>query len=448
MKYSLKPKYHFFPITGWINDPNGLVYYKNKYHMFYQYNPSNPEWGPMHWGHAVSDNMFNWNHLPVALYPDETYKENDISGIFSGSALEFNGDMVLMYTQFFDPKCYENHQKEQQCIAFSSNGKDFEKYSKNPVISSPPGESYHDFRDPKIFKGEEGGFYCVLGSGDTNIGKVLLYSSDDLKKWKFEDVLFEMDKEDCEPILECPDFFKLGDKWVLLFSGGFLTEGARKNYYIVGDFRDKKFYPEYNGELDLGNDIYASQTFIDDMGRRILIGWIHTPERYNYTKDEGWAGIMSIPRRVFIKNNKIYQEPAKEIEKYLSDFKLNEKDKNISIKECENSFLIEVDKINETSSLVLENSRDSLVFNFSKRDIEITENRNKKKEFKDFYHLDYDIESVKIYIDKSSMEIFINSGECVCTWRVYPQDNYKNLKYENLFEIDIKIRKITTSFYL
>ena len=119
-----------------------------------------------------------------------------------------------------------------------------------------------------------------------------------------------------------------------------------------------------------------------------------------------------------------------------------------TIKECENSFLIEVDKINETSSLVLENSRDSLVFNFSKRDIEITENRNKKKEFKDFYHLDYDIESAKIYIDKSSMEIFINSGECVCTWRVYPQDNYKNLKYENLFEIDIKIRKITTSFYL
>ena len=448
MKYSLKPKYHFFPITGWLNDPNGLIYYKNKYHMFYQFNPSSPEWGAMHWGHAISDDLFKWKHLPVALYPEKTFDDNDISGIFSGSAIEKDGNLFLMYTQFFDPKCYENHEKEQQCIAFSSNGIDFEKYSKNPVISTPPTKLFHDFRDPKVWRGEDSKYYCVLGSGEENIGKVLLYSSRDLKKWEFENTLIKMDPEEFEPIIECPDFFKLGNKWVLIFSAGFLTEGARKNYYVTGNFEKNKFFPEYYGELDLGNDIYASQTFLDEKGRRILIGWVHTPERYNYTKEEGWAGIMSIPRKLSINNGLLIQEPVEEINNFIENIEKPEiKNDTFSIKDLENCFMLEIDNSNEKFEISLENSKDKIIFSISSRDLEITEIRNKKKEYRDFYHLESEIKNLRIFFDKSSFEVFINSGETVCTWRIYPHDNYSKLNFKDLPPEAIKIRKINNSLF-
>jgi beta-fructofuranosidase len=443
MKYSLQPAYHFFPITGWLNDPNGLIQYKGKYHMFYQFNPANPEWGPMHWGHAISDDLFNWNHLPVALYPEKTFDSNDISGIFSGSAVEKDGKLYLMYTQFFDPKCYENHEKEQQCIAYSDNGITFEKYSKNPVLPHPPSTLFHDFRDPKVWKGEDSNYYCVLGGGGDNVGKILLYSSANLTDWKFENVLIEMDPEEFGPVLECPDFFKLDDRWVLLFSTGFLTEGARKSYYIIGDFRENKFYPADFGEIDLGNDIYAVQTFKDKTDRRILIGWIHTPERYNYTADEGWAGIMSIPRTLHLKNNLLVQTPVEEIKNLIQEEKQPEiKDKTVNIEQFENSFVLEINAIKEACKITLTNSTDSVDISFSSKDLEITETRDTKIEYKDFYQIDSPVKKVTIFVDKTSLEIFINSGEGVCSWRIYPQNIYSELLYENIEQQNLLIKKV------
>ena len=443
MKYSLQPEYHFFPITGWLNDPNGLIQYKDKYHMFYQFNPSNPEWGPMHWGHAISDDLFNWKHLPVALYPEKTIDDNDLSGIFSGSAVEKDGRLYLMYTQFFDPKCYENHEKEQQCIAYSDNGINFEKYSKNPVLEHPPSALFHDFRDPKVWKGEDSKYYCVLGGGSDNVGKILLYSSINLTDWKFENVLIEMDPEEFGPTLECPDFFKLDDRWVLLFSAGFLTEGARKSYYIIGDYKENRFIPADFGEIDLGNDIYAVQTFKDKNDRRILIGWIHTPERYNYTTDEGWAGIMSIPRVLSIKGNTLVQTPVEEINQFIQKKKLSEKTgTSIRIDEYENSFILEIDKLKDTGSIVLENAFDRFECSFSSTDIEIIETRDKKIVCKDFYQIDSEIKNLKIFVDKSSVEIFFNSGQTVCSWRIYPQEVYKEAIISNMEETSLSIHKI------
>ncbi|MDK2950241.1 MAG: beta-fructofuranosidase, partial [Thermotoga sp.] len=169
-----KPAYHFFPITGWMNDPNGLIHWKGKYHMFYQYNPKKPRWGNICWGHAVSDDLVHWRHLPVALYPkDETH------GVFSGSAVEKDGKMVLVYTYFRDPE-YNEGEKEVQCIATSEDGWNFVEYENNPVISKPPEEGIHAFRDPKVNRiGNK--WRMVLGSGkDKRIGMVLLYTSEDL----------------------------------------------------------------------------------------------------------------------------------------------------------------------------------------------------------------------------------------------------------------------------
>ncbi len=443
MKYSLQPEYHFFPITGWMNDPNGLIQYKDNYHLFYQFNPSSTEWGPMHWGHAISKDLFNWQHLPVALYPEKRLNDIDLSGIFSGSAVEKDGQLYLMFTQFFDPKCFENHEKEQQGIAFSEDGIHFEKYRDNPVIAHPPSSLFHDFRDPKIWRGADSKYYCVLGSGEDNVGKILRYSSIDLKDWQFEDVLIEMDPEEFGPTLECPDFFKLADRWVLLFSAGFLTEGARKSYYIIGDFRDNRFYPENFGEIDLGNDIYAVQTFKDKKGRRILIGWIHTPERYNYTADEGWAGMMSLPRELCIQDNKLIQTPVDELKQFISEKNnFESSDKNIKIEDHANSFLFEANNIKEQGHITFKNDSDSLEINISSTDIEITEIRDNKTEYRDYYQVDNTIEALSLYIDKSSVEVFINSGEAVCSWRIYPQDVYREIVCSNLKQAKLKLSKI------
>ena len=442
MKYSLQPEYHFFPITGWLNDPNGLIQYKDRYHMFYQFNPSGTEWGPMHWGHAVSDDLFTWKHFPVALYPEKRFNAGDLSGIFSGSAIEREGKLYLMYTQFFDPKCYENHEKEQQCIAYSENGINFEKFPDNPVISHPPTALFHDFRDPKVWRGTDSNYYCVLGSGENNVGKVVLYASPDLKNWQFETILIEMDPEEFGPTLECPDFFKLNDRWVLLFSAGFLTEGARKSYYILGDFRENKFYPSDFGEIDLGNDIYAVQTFRDKLDRRILIGWIHTPERYNYTADEGWAGIMSIPKTLHIQNGMLIQTPVKEIERFMQAT-VQIMDENTAISHLDNHFELEISGIKNSCRIILKNADDRVEIAISKKDLEITEIRARKVEYRDFYQVDSSIVKVQLFVDHSSLEIFINSGEAVCSWRIYPQNVYSELILKNLNKAERKICSIS-----
>ncbi|MEA1883912.1 MAG: glycoside hydrolase family 32 protein [Thermotogota bacterium] len=443
MTYSLKPKYHFFPITGWLNDPNGLIQYQGKYHLFYQFNPSNPEWGPMHWGHAVSTDLFNWQHLPVALYPEETFEENDMSGIFSGSAIEKDDLLYLMYTQFFDPKCFENHPKEQQCIAYSTNGIDFEKFKDNPVIQAPPTPSFHDYRDPKVWKGKDNHYHCVLGTGENGIPKVIRYSSPDLINWQYEGTLIELDPKEFGPIIECPDFFQLEDRWVLIFSAGFLTEGARKNYYIIGDFLNNHFHPAFFGELDIGNDLYAAQTFLDDQKRRILIGWVHTPERYNYTQEEGWAGIMSLPRELKLNKDGLVQKPVLEIEQfYHQENHLECKNEVVNISPFSNCFVLKIKNIKHSCSIQLENNTDILEFKISENNLTLEEKRNRKNEYKDFYEMDFPIESLQIFIDHSSCEVFINNGKAICTWRIYPVDNYSSLIVDNLSKDDLIINTI------
>jgi len=446
MTYSLKPKYHFFPITGWINDPNGLIQYQGKYHLFYQFNPSRPEWGPMHWGHAVSTNLFNWQHLPVALYPEETFEENDMSGIFSGSAIEKDDLLYLMYTQFFDPKCYENHPKEQQCIAYSNNGIDFEKLSNNPVISAPPTPLFHDYRDPKVWKGKDNRYHCVLGTGESGVPKVIHYSSPDLINWHYKGTLIELDPEEFGPIIECPDFFQLEDRWVLVFSAGFLTEGARKNYYIIGDFLNNHFHPSFFGELDIGNDLYAAQTFLDDQKRRILIAWVHTPERYNYTKDEGWAGIMSLPRELTLNKDGLSQTPVREIQQfYHKERALEVKDEVIQIHSFSNCFVLNAQNIGNSCAIRFENTIDYLEFQVTENSLTLEEKRNGKNEYKDFYELDFTIDSLRIFIDHSSCEVFINNGKATCTWRIYPLDNYTSLILNNIPKDCLTINRINPS---
>ena len=295
----MEPKrflYHFEPQKGWMNDPNGLVWFRGQYHAFFQHNPHGPQWGPMHWGHAVSRDLIHWEELPIALYPDMPY-END-GGCFSGSAVEKDGRLYLFYTSV------SHEWKQTQSVACSDDGVRFTKYSGNPVIPRNP-LGYPDFRDPKVSR-IDGVWYMVAGTGDAQSGKVLLFTSEDLLRWDYVGVLFE--GAEYAGCIECPDFFQLGGKYVLMFSK--IGEQERATHFVVGDFVDGKLTDYTIQQPEWGIDFYAPQTFSDG-GRRIMIGWMY---HWGKTAPKGceFAGALSIPRELTLEDGKIRNYPVKE----------------------------------------------------------------------------------------------------------------------------------------
>lgn len=299
--------FHLTGERGWINDPNGLVYFKGKYHAFYQHHPYSTQWGPMHWGHAVSDDLVHWDYLPIALYPDSYY---DADGCFSGTAVTVGEQLYLLYTGVrADGGGKSAHQV--QCLAYSDDGVYFTKYEHNPVIGSaqlPDGYSPFDFRDPKVFA-YDGGYYCLtaarkIGGG----GRILVYRSTNMKNWTFVRDLFGRDFPHGD-MVECPDC--AAAQKLLLCSLQYVNDGKRGNnnvhtsLYGVGEH----LRPEDMAPLDYGFDFYAPQTFSD--GKDLwMIAWLQMWDRNIPTAAYGWAGGLTLPRKVRIENGALLQSPC------------------------------------------------------------------------------------------------------------------------------------------
>lgn len=198
----MRQRYHFMAEEGWINDPNGLIFFKGQYHFFYQYNPYDSFWGAMHWGHAVSNDLIHWEYLPIALAPSEHYDDHERGGCFSGSTIEHEGKLYIFYTGTTN---YGKGFVQTQCLAWSEDGVNFTKYENNPVIKAPEGYEEANFRDPKVWKNGEY-FYLVCGGKKDNLAKALLYRSKDLKNWEFFNILAES-RGELGYMWECPDFF-------------------------------------------------------------------------------------------------------------------------------------------------------------------------------------------------------------------------------------------------
>ncbi|MGC1361790.1 MAG: glycoside hydrolase family 32 protein [Silvibacterium sp.] len=301
-----RPQYHLLPKANWMNDPNGPIYWDGNYHMFYQYNPNGAFWGDMHWGHAISPDMVHWQHLPVALVP--TPGGPDADGCFSGTAV-IDGDAVAMvYTGVVSAPESEatirdgvHSFKESQCLAFGS-GKDLTTWKKYPqpvIAAPPPGLDVTGFRDPSPWR-QGNGWYMTVGSGIRGKGgAVLLYHSSDLRHWDYLHMLTKgtgngkdtVNPVDSGTMWECPDFFPLGDKHVLIYSA------ERKAYWLTGvlDPKTMIFHPERNGLLDYGS-FYAPKTQLDKDQNRILWGWISETRPLEAYRASGWAGMMSLPR--------------------------------------------------------------------------------------------------------------------------------------------------------
>ena len=322
-----RPLFHLCPRTGWMNDPNGFTFYQGKYHLFYQYYPYDSLWGPMHWGHAVSEDLLRWTYAPAALAPDEPY---DKDGVFSGSALQLpDGRMLIAYTGVQEMTGEDGLKtcRQTQCVAVG-DGFDFEKHAENPVISSdmiPEGGSLVDFRDPKLLTAPDGTYRMLAANRTAGDGsQLVLYRSTDGFHWEFHKIFAE-NSQRLGRMWECPDFFELDGKGVLLVSpqdmlpNGFEYHNGNGTLCLIGSYdpESETFIPETNQAVDYGIDFYAMQTILSPDGRRIMIGWMQNWDTIGIREERApWFGQMSLPRELHIRNGRLFQSPLKELESF------------------------------------------------------------------------------------------------------------------------------------
>lgn len=324
-----RPQFHFSPKEHWMNDPNGMVYYKGVYHLFYQYYPKGTVWGPMHWGHATTKDLFNWQEKPIALFPDS------LGYIFSGSIVvdkkntsglgkDGKVPLVAIFTHH-DPKLEEKKLNtfQTQSIAYSlDEGNTWNKYSGNPVIKNP---GVTDFRDPKVMWYESGEKWIMtLATKD----RITFYSSKNLKEWKKESE-FGNDLGAHGGVWECPDLFPMEHNgktiWVLLVSinpGG--PNGGSATQYFTGSFDGSKFIADSKIEkwLDYGTDNYAGVTWSNTGKRKIFIGWMNNWQYANQVPTKAWRGATTIPRDLYLAQTSgqyyLRSVPVKEMDQHLS----------------------------------------------------------------------------------------------------------------------------------
>lgn len=486
-----RPSYHFTPLYGWMNDPNGMVYKDGEYHLYFQYNPYGSKWGNMHWGHAVSKDLVHWEHLAPAIARDP------VGHIFSGSSVVDKKNtagfgknaIIAIYTNNS-----VNHD-EVQCIAYSNdNGRTFTKYEGNPVLT--PFDGLKDFRDPKVFWYEKGKCWYMIVSADK---ETRFYKSKNLKKWTYVSAFGKgLGQQPCQ--YECPDFFQLpvnGDKkkmkWVMTMNinpgcwfGGSATE------YFVGDFDGKNFTcPDAHDVkwLDWGKDHYATVTFSNTGDRVLGITWMSNWQYANLTPFKQNRGANGLPRelKLYEKNGKYYisEDVAPEVYALRKDTKnladasvADAKDLKGVAANMEGAFEIEADVTPDANGIagieISNNKRERTMIYFDMKqgkvvmdrtesglsdfgkqsvphDIELAWDKQRAAEGKEpariansiNYKNDFALATwaplslcedgkktyhVDIFVDKSSVELFVDGGRIAMTNLVFPVAPYENVK--------------------
>ena len=471
-----RPNFHFSPKKGWMNDPNGMFYYNGYYHLYFQHYPDGTTWGPMHWGHAISTDLFNWKEQPIALYPD------DLGYIFSGSAVVdhentsgFGADdktpIVAIFTSH-DPKKEKTGEidVENQSIAYSlDEGLTWTKYKDNPVLKNP---GARDFRDPKVSWDEQKKRWTmVLAAGQ----EIQFYTSKDLKSWE-KLTSFGEGIGNHDGVWECPDFFQLPvigsseKKWVLLVSinpGGPNTGSATQ--YFVGDFDgsnfilDESFQEEMGKEhsfwVDYGRDDYAGVTFsnIENTdGGKLFMGWMSNWLYANEVPTEKWRSAMTIARTLELTKDentfRLVSNPVPELNEFKSE-KLKNSDvllegktllttsKAIDFTRAQINFKVE-DLVDGVYTFELSNSEgDSLRFGYDATKGNYFVDRNKagitdfSNKFSDRIAIAPKIATQKdwtgtIVLDKTSIELFFDDGQTVMTEIFFPKAPFDSLYFE------------------
>ncbi len=426
----LKNTYHLNPPIGWVNDPNGFSEFQDKFHLYYQYNPYDAVWGPMHWGHQTTKDFIKWELEDVALAPD---KEYDASGCFSGTALVENGVQYLAYTAVTDV--------QNQGMAYSYDGKTYQKLDELLLSGKdlPEGFSNADFRDPKLFK-RDGKFYILTGNKDNKTGnkQIIMFQAEEVTgPYTYAGVVYS--RNDLGGILECPDLITIDTTDVLIASPQsigdereYVFQNADSCIYVLGNLsvNSNKFYKTPNTdveEFDKGFSFYAPQTVKTSDGRAILTAWMRSWSEANITKEDGWCGGMVLPRELTLKENHIYQAPVREIKNYFK----NEVKENAIRLENEikplNSFTSRTSRITmdiDVASMGSSGKAGIEVFKGTKYYTRIGYDASRGYVYFDRIHCGSLMDGVRyakvdpiqgkikleIYLDNNSVEVFINDG--------------------------------------
>lgn len=441
-----RQSFHIQPVTGLLNDPNGFSYYNGEYHLFYQWFPLGPVHGLKHWYHTKSKDLVHWENVGMAIEPSTEF---DSHGAYSGSAIEQEGKLHLLYTGNTRDENWIRH--PYQCLAvMDSNGRVTKM--EEPVIADIPAGYTDHFRDPKVWE-QDGQFYAVIGAQrDNETGCVVLYRSANLKEWQFVGEMKTKLDEKFGYMWECPDYFELDEKGILLFSPqGLEPDGDRyqniyQSGYIMGSQLDLKTNELSHGafqELDRGFDFYAPQTMEDNQGRRILVGWMGLPEIDYPTDQYGWAHCLTLPRELRVNGGKLLQQPVAELESLRGE-------------ELVTSGLIENGSFEldgfqgETYELIAEFSAsdadqygielrvgegEKTIIQYDSVEKKVAFDRTHSgqafaKEFGTVRKCAYEADTVsfRIFVDVSSVEVFVNHGEEVFTGRIFPGKNSTGIR--------------------
>jgi len=414
-----RPQLHFSTIRGWINDPNGLVYYNGEYHLFFQHYPFGYFWGQPNWGHAVSTDLVHWKQLTDAIY------RHQLGGIFSGSAVidykntsgfkTDENDNDVMVAIYATTRMINGREAATQNIAYSSDrGRTFTDYEHNPVI----GDRFHELgtdnaRDPKVFWYEPTKKWIMIVF--ERIGNSI-YTSDDLKKWEFQSHI--------QTFWECPELFELpvdrdpeNTKWVMYDVSG---------DYVIGDFDGKKFTPEYGRFNYIQGKFFAAQTFNNvpkQDGRRIQVGYCEIPGWVDIPESKPpFNGLMSFPTELTLRSTangiRMFNEPVEEIEKLhkkahkwynLSMAQANEKLKGIDAQllhvKCE------IENINAIAYSIIFDD-DVLYYTLKPNYFYYNENAEEAESFRIKYlpELGSNIMFYEFIVDRTSLEVFVDHG--------------------------------------
>lgn len=464
-----RPAFHVTGGIGWINDPNGFSVYKGEYHLFFQYHPYSTNWGPMHWGHVKTKDFIRWERLPIAMAPDEEF---DRDGCFSGSAIELSdGRQMLMYTGVYKIRREDGIVQEiqHQCVAVG-DGIDYEKYKDNPVLDAsdlPEGGSILDFRDPKIWKDGDT-YYAVLGNRPADgSGAILLYESKDGFRWKYDGII-DAGHNEYGKMWECPDFFHLDGKQVLLVSPqemapvGLEFHAGFGAIYLTGNY-DKKthhFEREHVQSIDYGIDFYAPQTLETPDGRRIMIAWMQNWATCG-GKMQGarFFGEMTLPRELSIRNGKLIQNPVRELELYrgrkvtyenvlvnketnLSGVHGRMIDMTVTVRPVNNSgyewFKLNLAKDGEHSATIRYKPGYSTV----RIDRTRCGGRFDIVHVRDFLVRPQNGEiKLRVVMDRHSVELFVNDGEQAATFMLYTGTQAESISFEAEGAVLVNVEK-------
>jgi fructan beta-fructosidase len=452
-----RPQFHFSPPAHWMNDPNGMVYYKGEYHLFYQYYPDSTVWGPMHWGHAVSKDLIHWEHLPIALYPDS------IGYIFSGSVVvdENNtsgfqqGDEKTLVAIF----TYHNMNGERsgannfqsQGIAYSNDkGRTWKKFAGNPVLKNSGNK---DFRDPKVcWYAPSQQWIMTLAVGN----KIQFYHSENLKNWEFSSE-FGSNEGSHGGVWECPDLFPLQienskeTKWVLIVSiGSGAPNGGSGTQYFTGNFDGTTFKNDSNPQtalwVDYGCDNYAGVTWSNTNNRRIFLGWMSNWQYAQLVPTKTWRSAMTLPREFFLQKTaegiRLISKPVKETEALRIAEKKTDFSNEIKMQSplSETELIFDLEKIPENDfGIEIFNTKNENVkigFDKTKNQFYIDRTNAGENNFSKIFAakafapriLTNKIIKLHLFLDNASAELFADDGTIIITEIFFPSADFTNMQ--------------------